>query len=474
MRNIQYTAILRLISSSENLSEHQPVYLLSSIQTIALGRHPQCGIVLDPAVYRSVSRWHAEIGPVMGFESADGKLFWQISDLSSSNGTFVNGKAVQGSQVLHPGDRITLGRDGPVFVFDYQSSFPPEPVKAEVVSAHPGSEMRRTQPPAPSTSSVTDRDPVSLTQLFPILSTGRQLAHKAYLMPAMATIAFVVLLFWAVGNAIAFNLLLATYLAGAAFYFIYRLCGKPKPWWVLLTVALATALILVSPLLNSFVVVFRQILPGSIPSSAESVSLPVLFGRMWVGAGLMEELIKALPVLGFAWLGSQLRHPWRDRIGVWEPLDGILLGTASAVGFTLIETLGQYVPEMYQAALPAGEELAQLAGLQLLIPRLLGSIAGHLAYSGYLGYFIGLSMLRARQRWLILLIGYFTAASLHALWNTVGSLHPLLLALVGIMSYAFLGAAILKARRLSPTRSQNFATRLLDEDDFADDDNPTL
>jgi RsiW-degrading membrane proteinase PrsW (M82 family) len=34
------------------------------------------------------------------------------------------------------------------------------------------------------------------------------------------------------------------------------------------------------------------------------------------------------------------------------------------------------------------------------------------------------------------------------------------LAIVGVSSYAFLAAAILKARALSPTRAQNFATRL--------------
>jgi RsiW-degrading membrane proteinase PrsW (M82 family) len=36
-----------------------------------------------------------------------------------------------------------------------------------------------------------------------------------------------------------------------------------------------------------------------------------------------------------------------------------------------------------------------------------------------------------------------------------------LLVVVGVLSYAFLMAAILKARVLSPTRSQNFATRFL-------------
>jgi RsiW-degrading membrane proteinase PrsW (M82 family) len=71
-----------------------------------------------------------------------------------------------------------------------------------------------------------------------------------------------------------------------------------------------------------------------------------------------------------------------------------------------------------------------------------------------------LSVLKPNQRWQILGIGYISAAALHALWNSAGYVSPVLLAVVGVLSYAFLAAAILKARALSPTRSQNFATRL--------------
>jgi RsiW-degrading membrane proteinase PrsW (M82 family) len=173
----------------------------------------------------------------------------------------------------------------------------------------------------------------------------------------------------------------------------------------------------------------------------------------------MEELLKAVPLLVLYWLTRRLRSPWRERLGIREPLDGIILGAASAVGFTLIETLGQYLPEIYHATLSAGEGAAQLASLQLLIPRVLGSVSGHMAYSGYLGYFIGLSVFRPRKRLVILSVGYLTASILHALWNVAGIFSPVLLATVGVLSYAFLGAAILKARELSPTRAQNFATR---------------
>lgn len=176
----------------------------------------------------------------------------------------------------------------------------------------------------------------------------------------------------------------------------------------------------------------------------------------------MEELLKATPVLGAYFLGRRLHSPWREQIGVWEPLDGILLGTASAVGFTLLETLGQYVPAITQTVTVADGELGQIVGLQLLIPRVLGAIAGHMAQSGYFGYFIGLGVLKPRQRWQIFAVGYFSAAALHALWNWAGIYSGMLLAVVGILSYTFLTAAILKARMLSPMRSRNFATRFLE------------
>jgi RsiW-degrading membrane proteinase PrsW (M82 family) len=78
-----------------------------------------------------------------------------------------------------------------------------------------------------------------------------------------------------------------------------------------------------------------------------------------------------------------------------------------------------------------------------------------MAYSGYFGYFIGLSVLKTSNRWKLIGIGYLTASGLHALWNSsnvVGNL--VTTALAGVLSYAFLMAAILKARQLSPTRSK--------------------
>ncbi|WP_416666937.1 PrsW family glutamic-type intramembrane protease [Egbenema bharatensis] len=459
-----HVAVLRQVPSPDRTPSAIVLpapYVLNPAESVLIGRDPRCQIVLGSQAYGGVSRQHAQFVPAPSSPSG-----WQICDLDSANGTYINGYRIYDCQHLQFGDRITLSQDGPQFVLELQPRGT-SPVNSGLAAAPPPASAPVAFSTTQSPSRIQPRHPpspdsVTFSQLFPIVSTGRDLTRKAYLIPGILTVVFVVLMFVTNGIPQLFNLLLAAYISGAAYYYVYQLCGKRKPWWVLSASAVMTAALLFSPVLLLFVVVFRGILPGSIPEDPSSIHIAEFFVNMLFGAGLMEELLKAIPVLLAYWVGRTLRSPWRERIGVWEPLDGILLGTASAVGFTLIETLGQYVPSIiHDVTLQAGDGgTGQLVGLQLLIPRILGSISGHMAYSGYFGYFIGLSVLKPSKRWQILGVGYLTASVLHALWNTTGAINLLVLAAVGVVSYAFLAAAILKARALSPTRKENFATRL--------------
>jgi Protein of unknown function (DUF3662)/FHA domain len=63
-----------------------------------LGRSRDCDIVVDDA---NVSRQHAELRPRGGG--------WVLSDLGSTNGTRLNGRAIQAPEVVRPGDEIELG-----------------------------------------------------------------------------------------------------------------------------------------------------------------------------------------------------------------------------------------------------------------------------------------------------------------------------------------------------------------------------
>ncbi|HLY35678.1 MAG TPA: DUF3662 and FHA domain-containing protein [Candidatus Limnocylindria bacterium] len=63
-----------------------------------IGRSRQCDVVLsDP----NVSRRHAEVRPRGGS--------WVLSDLGSTNGSRVNGRTIERTEVLKPGDEIELG-----------------------------------------------------------------------------------------------------------------------------------------------------------------------------------------------------------------------------------------------------------------------------------------------------------------------------------------------------------------------------
>jgi hypothetical protein len=63
-----------------------------------VGRSRQCDIVLqDP----NVSRRHIEVRPRGGS--------WVVADLGSTNGSRLNGRSIEGSEVVKPGDEIEIG-----------------------------------------------------------------------------------------------------------------------------------------------------------------------------------------------------------------------------------------------------------------------------------------------------------------------------------------------------------------------------
>jgi len=73
------------------------INLADGVTTV--GRQDDCQLRIKSS---QVSRKHCEL-----FEK---KGMLLVKDLGSSNGTFVNGKRVQGQQVLEPGDELTIGQ----------------------------------------------------------------------------------------------------------------------------------------------------------------------------------------------------------------------------------------------------------------------------------------------------------------------------------------------------------------------------
>jgi len=65
---------------------------------VTIGRSRQCDVVLNDA---NVSREHAEIRPRGGS--------WVLSDLGSTNGSSLNGRRIEGPEVVKAGDEVEVG-----------------------------------------------------------------------------------------------------------------------------------------------------------------------------------------------------------------------------------------------------------------------------------------------------------------------------------------------------------------------------
>lgn len=90
---------------------------LEGASPLTIGRDPANRLAL--AAEAGLSRHHAELRPA-------GEGRWLVCDLGSSNGTYVEGERLSGCRPLAPGDRIRLGRRGPLLQF--LVGVAPEPV----------------------------------------------------------------------------------------------------------------------------------------------------------------------------------------------------------------------------------------------------------------------------------------------------------------------------------------------------------
>jgi RsiW-degrading membrane proteinase PrsW (M82 family) len=317
-----------------------------------------------------------------------------------------------------------------------------------------------------------DDDSATKSEMFPVFAKRKDLVKKGLIIPAATVFLFGMILTAEVGNPTAFRNVLGVFIGLACFYAIYSLCGKKKAWYILVGATLFTIILMISPVWNLLYILFYKTIGTPSGPAFDQMSFPrQVIGRFF-STGLLEEFVKIIPVLILWRLTSRLKPANKDRIGVTEPLDGILVGAASALGFVLVETLGQYAPQaVMSAAIALHKNLPQLPadvavlagsvfGLESVIMRIVPELSGHLAYSGYFGYFVGLAALKPKHGWKLVLTGWACAAGLHATWDLFCDRPGFLLFQLPMMIvfYAFLVAAILKARQISPTRAQNFAT----------------
>lgn len=350
------------------------------------------------------------------------------------------------------------------------------------------------------------------SQLIPVITKWEEIGKKAQLGPVLFCIAaFFALKYFGSTDVMSYKfpdamgkprvgelhwiytswflILLAFILTAFSFYFIYRMVGKNKSWWIMLAAFAFTGyfiwLLTTDTTFNWLYEFFHTHLAGEPAEEGAKLSLP----QYILGTGFFEEFVKGIPVLVIAFLTPKMSPTLRAKIGVEEPLDGILIGCAAAGGFAMLETLLQYSsgdlidswiasgkavihtfnfndPHLHEfvtrnpklddvSLLTIGQMVVDTTiAVPLLIRRSIDQAFGHMAYSGYFGYFIGLSVMKSEQRWRILGIGLVSASIPHALWDWIQDYRmPPLTAAVAVFSYAVLAAAILKAREISPNRN---------------------
>ncbi|HEY9826785.1 MAG TPA: pentapeptide repeat-containing protein [Stenomitos sp.] len=96
--------------------EFEP-YILSKKESTFIGRSADCQIVLRPK-YSTASRYHAKVELV----EISGEFIWQVCDLGTPNGTFVNDQKIKDCHPLKSGDILTLGKPkGANFIFEYKA-----------------------------------------------------------------------------------------------------------------------------------------------------------------------------------------------------------------------------------------------------------------------------------------------------------------------------------------------------------------
>jgi pSer/pThr/pTyr-binding forkhead associated (FHA) protein len=115
------------------------VYPVARFASLYMGRDPHCDIRVDAERDVMVSRSHAVIEWI---DEEEQPRRYTLTDLLSSNGTYVNGERLLGTADFKSGDRVRLGVSGPEFVVHIEE--PRVDLQSEITQS-----MRAEQTPTP-------------------------------------------------------------------------------------------------------------------------------------------------------------------------------------------------------------------------------------------------------------------------------------------------------------------------------------
>ena len=181
------------------------------------------------------------------------------------------------------------------------------------------------------------------------------------------------------------------------------------------------SLLVATFLLSILTATFAAVLNSFAQPYFDPFGFPGLVLFFFVIVGPIEESVKLLAVRLYAYTDARF-----DAV-----IDGAVYGAIAGLGFVVIENL-VYIARTVElaelsigiAALGAGDGIAGIRAL---------AGPGHVIYSGFAGYYLGLAKFNPENRGPIIVKGLVLAAAIHALYNTlVGPVTGIASALIGL------------------------------------------
>jgi RsiW-degrading membrane proteinase PrsW (M82 family) len=223
-----------------------------------------------------------------------------------------------------------------------------------------------------------------------------------------------------------------------------------KSWPTILFFALFTAALLVLGFFDAYASILRGIFGlGTADPCRTTPHDLAIFPGCTAGVGMVEESFKALPLVAALALGALVRRrppgPKLFRaLSLRTPGDGLVLGCAVGVAFTLIETILQYVSD-------ATHHQGDAFGLAAELVRLPSTFFGHVAWTAYLGFVLGEALLEHNRIRSIAIpcAAFLIVAALHGAWDAFND-NIFALTPIALVSMAIFYSAAVTVRRAAP------------------------
>ena len=405
---------LRLTITGGTLSGNQ--YELET-GFLTVGRSDSCSVRFDPQTERIASKQHAFIEA-----RPDG---FYITDNKSTNGTFVNGERVESAK-LSSGDEVKFGKNGATGRIDI------DPVADD---SH--SELTRErfeEKAAEQYQQALQPRPVTVQASFSQLGLGNGVATAVkpptpvgkYIGIGVTIFAIIFLsiivgliLFLSLGPVAAIIAAIVAFVPAMIYLLPFMFLDRydPEPLWLLALAFAWGALVavLVSIVINTIVTIVAAVAAaiGGLPPELGEVVGAV------ISAPIVEEGSKGV---GLLILLIFFRRYFDDI------LDGIVFAGVIALGFATVENVLYYGRGLISGG---------FAGLILLFGlRGILSPFAHATFTSMTGIGCGIARESHKSfvRFLMPVVGYIFAMSLHMLWNSMAFLSAIVIDATGLTS----------------------------------------